>query len=1093
MSRLLLFWLALLGAAALFVFSLPEEGAGAQPMPPHPSLLKRIQEGEVRAPPHTDDPTQPSRMGIDAASSSVPLSGDINLLAVPVDFSDAPHTVDPDFFDELIFANHPVNGKRSVYDYFFNISYETIRLETENLPGSLGWQRAPQPASYYINGDYCLSTTYPQNCQKLAEEIIDGLDSVVDFSDYDNDNDGYTEPIILVHAGSGAEISGSVNDIWSHFDYLDNPRSYDGKIINSYIIVPEYWYTASTDETDMTIGVFAHEMGHGFWDLVDLYDRDDSSYGIGDWGLMGLGAWNGTLGDVPAWPMAWSRLQMGINTTTAITETAIAEKILRVDNSPSSILELRSAELGSQEYFLLEYRQKVVGSYDEYLPGEGLLIWHIDEAMNVPTRQNDKECTVWPKWQCDDSQHYLVALEQADGQRDLEYRTNVGDGGDPFPGSANNRYWSTATNPESSSWYGADGEETCLAVTNITKAGANIVADIHVNCGIGDLEVTATTETEISLAWDDISSDEDGYKIERSLDGSAWEMVGQVDKNVLTYTDTTLNCGTTYYYRIYAYSADGNSPYSNIVDGTTQTCATCADSYEPDNTHTAANPIPVGGVAQTHNFHETLDNDWVQFTVQAGRVYTIATANLGLYNDTYIYLYGPDGTTVLAENGDNGQQAASQIVWEATANGTYYVRAHHQNMFSPGGCSGYNYDLSILESAGPEPPAVPTNLAAAALSQTEVRLAWDDNSSDEDGFKIERSPDGANWSQIATVARNTTAYTDTGLSCNTAYAYRLRAYHANGDSDYSNTASTATRDTTLPGGSLTINNAATYANNQTVDIALTGTDNGVCASGVDQMRLHYNGAWSAWESYTVSKSLSLSNQGINYIYVQYQDAAGNVSEEFGTYGMIILDTISPSGAIQLASDIINTQQLTLTLFAQDAGSGLGDMRFSADGLAWSGWQAYATAANWTLNSANGLQTVYVQYRDRAENVSPLYTATITLDTIAPASTMPDLPASQTEPDILVTWGNLALQNADIACYDVQAREDMKEWVDWQQCTQATSAIYHGQPGHTYYFRSRAKDTAGNWESYPVNPDYDTFIAIQSVSDEHSLYVPMILK
>src|SRR5262249_50688170 len=63
-----------------------------------------------------------------------------------------------------------------------------------------------------------------------------------------------------------------------------------------------------------------------------------------------------------------------------------------------------------------------------------------------------------------------------------------------------------------------------------------------------------------------------------------------------------------------------------------------------------------------------------------------------------------------------------------------------------------------------------------------------DNSTDEEGFQIERAPDSAgspgNWASIATVA--TSAYNDTGLSPNSTYWYRVRAYNA-----FTNSASTA--------------------------------------------------------------------------------------------------------------------------------------------------------------------------------------------------------------------------------------------------------------------------------------------------------------
>ncbi|RLG70453.1 MAG: hypothetical protein DRO07_00115 [Candidatus Iainarchaeum archaeon] len=91
----------------------------------------------------------------------------------------------------------------------------------------------------------------------------------------------------------------------------------------------------------------------------------------------------------------------------------------------------------------------------------------------------------------------------------------------------------------------------------------------------------------------------------------------------------------------------------------------------------------------------------------------------------------------------------------------------------------------------------PTNLQITDKTTSSITLSWTDNSTIEDGFKIERSPDGSSWSQIATVTANTTSYTDSGLACNTKYYYRLRAYYSTSNSGYSNTASAYTL-TTVP-------------------------------------------------------------------------------------------------------------------------------------------------------------------------------------------------------------------------------------------------------------------------------------------------------
>lgn len=86
----------------------------------------------------------------------------------------------------------------------------------------------------------------------------------------------------------------------------------------------------------------------------------------------------------------------------------------------------------------------------------------------------------------------------------------------------------------------------------------------------------------------------------------------------------------------------------------------------------------------------------------------------------------------------------------------------------------------------PAAPVAPSNLSATAASSSQINLTWMDNSSNEDGFKIERSPDGKTFTQIATVGPNVAAYSNTGLTCNRFHHFRVRAYNANGDSAYSN-------------------------------------------------------------------------------------------------------------------------------------------------------------------------------------------------------------------------------------------------------------------------------------------------------------------
>jgi alpha-tubulin suppressor-like RCC1 family protein len=122
-----------------------------------------------------------------------------------------------------------------------------------------------------------------------------------------------------------------------------------------------------------------------------------------------------------------------------------------------------------------------------------------------------------------------------------------------------------------------------------------------------------------------------------------------------------------------------------------------------------------------------------------------------------------------------------------------------------GGSSAYYYRAAASNRAGTSkgsilsfattdaPPAAPSNLTAAPISSTQIDLAWTDNSTNEDGFRVERTPSGtANFSEVATVAANVAAYQDAELAAGTSYDYRIHAYNVAGASAYSNTATATT-------------------------------------------------------------------------------------------------------------------------------------------------------------------------------------------------------------------------------------------------------------------------------------------------------------
>lgn len=472
-------------AAFMFVASSPAFG-----MPPHPDLLKEIKAGSKPVPyflanidalrakgvNEPEPPLKGAEMFGPPERAQGP-SGSFRALALLVDFSDNNAQVAATFFDLLLFGALP----GSVRDYYDEVSYGNLTLVTVNPPSATGWKRPTFPYTYYTAGENGFGT-YPQNAQRLVEEVVDAVDPFVDFSQYDNDSDGYVDALFVIHAGPGAEYTGNPDHIWSH-QWAISPRLKDGVLISTYSMEPEYWMTPG----DMTNGVYCHELGHVFG-LPDLYDYGYDSEGAGDWSLMAGGSWNGSLGDSPAHPDAWSRLVLGFSSATYLTENTTGLSVTAVETAPQIFYVWNCGE-ASDEFFLLENRQPV--GYDAGLPGAGMLIWHVDQTR----WNNDGQCENHLNCLC--PQHYLVALEQADGLLELERGYDSGDTGDPYPGSTNKRVFDPGSIPNSRSYADCASE---IAITNISNSMMTMTADVVV-CAQGLTQINLTFPSNQSTIY----------------------------------------------------------------------------------------------------------------------------------------------------------------------------------------------------------------------------------------------------------------------------------------------------------------------------------------------------------------------------------------------------------------------------------------------------------------------------------------------------------------------------------------------------------------------------------------------------------------
>lgn len=270
-----------------------------------------------------------------------------------------------------------------------------------------------------------------------------------------------------------------------------------------------------------------------------------------------------------------------------------------------------------------------------------------------------------------------------------------------------------------------------------------------------NLRQTAVTVSSVSLAWDDKSSNEDGFKIERKTGaGGTWAQIATVGANVTSFQNTGLSEGTVYYYRVRAYNSAGDSPYSNELNVLTLPAA------------------PTNLVASA--VHERRVN--LSWTDNSG-----GESGFRLERKT-----GSGNWTTLANLAANVTSYPDTSVVETTTY-TYRIFA-----FNASGDSAASNEATVTTPALTVPIA-PSDLQAVALSAGSVRLTWVDNSYNEDGFQVERKTGaGGTWSQVGTAGEDATGFTDSGLSELTTYYYRVRAYNNAGDSDYSNEAAVTT-------------------------------------------------------------------------------------------------------------------------------------------------------------------------------------------------------------------------------------------------------------------------------------------------------------
>jgi len=273
-----------------------------------------------------------------------------------------------------------------------------------------------------------------------------------------------------------------------------------------------------------------------------------------------------------------------------------------------------------------------------------------------------------------------------------------------------------------------------------------------------DLALEIRSATQITLTWKSNSTNETGFKIERregSVSGvssaGAWTEIGTTKAKATSFTNNSgLVRDRTYTYRVRAINNDGDSAYSNEASVTLSAPPAPANlkATRSSSTATVVDLSWSYGSGNVTDFKIERSKDGGNY----GNLATVA-ANVRTYTDT---------------------KAVGEAVY------TYRIRA--QNKIG-------NSDFVYSDGGSDSSLSAPSNVTLEIRSATQVIVTWRSNSTNETGFKIERREGSGNFTEVGKVNKGVVTYTDSSLTRDRSYSYRVRASGNSGDSEYSNTAS----------------------------------------------------------------------------------------------------------------------------------------------------------------------------------------------------------------------------------------------------------------------------------------------------------------
>ncbi len=455
-----------------------------------------------------------AQSGMGLAEAKCPAIGDVHALVILVEFSDIKFKLsDPyEYFNGMLtqegFSEY--GGTGSARDYFLEASMGKFTPHFDVY----GPVTMSNKCAYYGGNDSWGEDMRPE---EMVIEACKALDSTIDFSQYDTDNDGCVDNVYVIYAGYGEASSDLAYTIWPHSWTLDEAGKslvLDGKKINLYGCSNE-WEDYNGQGRPDGIGTFVHEFSH-ILGLPDLYDtttnyNSDNYYATpGSWSVLDYGPYNND-GRTPPMYSMYERNALQWCEPEVI-DGPLDGTLENLADSNHGYIILTNTE---REFFLLENRQQT--GWDTYLPGHGMLIWHIDADQSYfanNTVNNNKK-------------HHYVDLVEANGIANNSLTSYLK--GFPFPGTSNVTSFTADTKPALRDW---NNNAIDLPITDIAEKNGVITFKV---AGGGSpmaapqtLTASNIDQTGFTASWDAVDEATD-YLLTVSMFKTGIEVVSECD------------------------------------------------------------------------------------------------------------------------------------------------------------------------------------------------------------------------------------------------------------------------------------------------------------------------------------------------------------------------------------------------------------------------------------------------------------------------------------------------------------------------------------------------------------------------------------